>query len=162
MDSMSPHAGESLVRIWTALHAGFRPALTATDAAYLQRVLLDLDDDLLVQLLAAKLASAMRFPLDDGTTLAARTGACVRFTVDGQAAQATLAHGRVEQVGVLGTASRYGTAVFGLRPGDAILWPRADRRLVEVRVLDVTPDERPGLHAAPTPTAQGGLACASG
>lgn len=162
MDPFSPHAVEPLVRIWTALHAGYHPAITAADAAYLQRVLLEMDDDLLAQLLVAKLASAMRFPLDDGATIAARTGSRVRFLVDGHAVHATLAHGRADGAGVLGTASRYGAALFGLRPGDAILWPREDRRLVEVRLVEVSTAESIGRHAPAIAAMTGSATCASG
>ena len=162
MEPLSPHALESLVRIWEALHADFRPDLTAADTVYLQRVVLDIEDDLVARLLAAKLSRAARPMPDVAVTAVARTGSRVRFTLDGRYADATLAHGRADDLGLMGSSSRYGAALFGLRAGDAILWPHADHRLVEVRALEVTRCDRYGRRASSAAVCSMRLACASG
>jgi len=159
MTSISPYVAESLARVWAALHADLRPRLSAADTAYLQRVLLDTDDDLVAHLLAEKLAQASRAPADAPVVDAVHIGSRVRFAIDGQEAVAVLVHGRAESPGFIGAASRYGAALVGLLPGQAILWPHHDHRLVEVRVLVVSPYDRTDKAATPL---QARLRCASG
>lgn len=157
----APPADEALVRIWTTLHRDLRPILTAADAVYLQRVLFDMDDDLLAKLLATKLAGSIRFPIEDHVARSVRTGARVRFALEGSEREVTLVHGRGDIDGLLGAASRYGTALFGLRADDAILWPDEGHRLVELRVLNVARCERFG-RIATRASYPASLPCASG
>ena len=152
MDWISPYVAESRARVRAALHADLWPSLSAADIAYLQRVLFDTDDDLIARLLAEKIVKASRTLTDAPFPDAARTGRRVRFAVNGQEAHATLVHGRAECPGFIGAGSHYGAALIGLRPGQAILWPGHDHRLVELRVLEVSPCDRTDQGETPLQT----------
>lgn len=161
-DGNSPHAVEVFGRIWKALHTDLHPRLTAADVAYLKRILLDVEDDLIAHLLAAKLGQAVYVPQDTASLTVARIGSHVHFTLDGRHRHAMLVHGSADGSGLLGSGTRYGAALFGLRAGDEILWPCDDHRLVEVRLLDVRRRERRGCGPIERNTFLVGRACASG
>lgn len=162
MDAICPTAIDSLVRIWTTLHADLSVEIEPAEVRHLHRVVFGMDDELLACLLATKLAMSRRprrnWPGDD----LARFGSEILFSVQGRQHRGRLIHGAADEAGVIGIESRYGAALLGLRSGQQILWPHASGRLVEVRVLEVTaprilgrPDCAAGRPGRAAPCASG-------
>lgn len=161
MKGICPTAIAPLIGIWTALHKDLEVVMDAAEARYLNGVLLGLDDELVAHLLAAKLAMSRPPGADRGQAVAHR-GSLVAYAVRGRELQTRLVHGSSAGVGRLGVATRFGTALLGLRAGQSVLWPTALGRLVEVRILAVEAAPRRSVER-PLPTVRGPrTSCASG
>ena len=138
MDPICPSVVDSLAHIWTALHKDVPVAIAPSEAHYLRRLILHLDDELLARLLAAKLA-ASRATGDRPSGDVARLGSEILYSVQGQGHRARLVHGETSEAGLLGVGSRFGSALIGFRAGQAVLWPLEQGRLVELKILRVDP-----------------------
>ena len=137
MDAICPTVVGSLVRIWTTLHKDLNVEMDGAEIRYLRRVVFAMDDELVAGLLAAKLAMA-RQPAGGGPAHElARKGCEVLYAVQGRRCRARLVHGSASDAGLLGTGTRFGAALLGLRAGQSLLWPLAQGRLVELRLLEV-------------------------
>jgi endonuclease YncB( thermonuclease family) len=161
MDAICPTVIGSLVGIWSALHKNLEVVIDPVDTIYLEHVLLGLDDELVAHLLAAKLALA-RSPEPNSSATSVRTGSDVTYSVEGRELTARLVHGARAFEGRLGVATRFGTALIGLRCGQTVLWPTARGRLVEVRILRIDATDRHIAENGAPPPPEPVTACASG
>lgn len=162
LDAVPPTVVDSLVRIWSALHVDLDIVVPDVERSGLRRLLIEMDDDLVAGLFAAKLSLARPVDPHHPSPDLARVGSEVGFMLDGREMSAVLTRGTTADARRLGIASRFGAALLSLRAGQTLLWPDERWRLVELRLLEVTPPRRSwwrnlSLHRHPE-----SRSCASG
>lgn len=160
MEVICPSAIESLVQIWTVLHKDLELEFDRAETRYLRGMAFGLDDELVARLLAAKLSLARRSSNRRVSQHVARRGLEILFSVQGRRHFTRLVHGSVDEPGLLGVGTRFGSALVGLRTGGSLLWPSEHGRLVEVRALRVQVPAFAPRSVSPTPQTR--VACASG
>ncbi|MHA3842404.1 hypothetical protein ACX0GZ_14445 [Sphingomonas aestuarii] len=144
-----------LVRIWKALHTDLEVTLAPTDASYLRRLVLAVDDHLIAHLLGEKLQNSGLAPQHACASPFVRIGSLVRYSVNGRSLFGRIVHGQQTAEESIGVGSRYGSALMGIHEGQRLLWPSRSGQLIEVRIDEVEhPRGARAVRAAPYPEAK--------
>lgn len=141
----APLPVEELRARWARMHENAAFAFSASDAHYLRRHALALDDDLVALLLLKKLRMATELEQCELPRDVVAMNGVVSFTFGSDAGAGRLTHPSCCGPESLNIASRTGAGLVGMHEGQTILWPDTRGALRPLRVDTV---ERPPTQKA--------------